>query len=369
MGAIRKVSKNKNIKISIGSNIISGPWGGGNQFVISLVHYLRSKGWKVISNLNDKDIDIILLTEPRITSESGKYNQLQISKYIVMKPDTIVIHRINECDERKKTKHLNKYLMRANKVADYTVFISNFLKNLFIEKKFFHGLNCTVIKNGADNKIFNAINKEKWNGESPVKIVTHHWGYNYLKGFDIYKKIDSLESINGKRIEFSYIGRLPSDNYFNNCKIIPPLSGKELAEELRDNHIYITGSINEPAGMHHIEGAMCGLPLLYRNSGALPEYCNGFGVMFNDVEDFEEKLVKLIKNYLYYLKRLKKYPYNAELMCKQYEKLFLDLMKKKEELNIRKRSFIYLGIYIKEIVLHIKEYLSIKIQKILRHFG
>jgi len=369
MAAINKASKNKVIKISIGSNIINGPWGGGNQFVISLAHYLNSKGWKVVSNLNDRDIDIILLTEPRITSESGRYNQLQISKYIIMKPDTIVIHRINECDERKETKYLNKYLMRANKVADYTVFISNFLKNLFIEKKFFHGLNCTVIKNGADSRIFNAIEKEKWNGKSPVRIVTHHWGYNYLKGFDIYKKIDSLKSIKGKRIEFSYIGRLPSNNYFDNCKIIPPLSGKELTDELKKNHIYVTGSINEPAGMHHIEGAMCGLPLLYRNSGALPEYCNGFGVMFNGVEDFEEKLIEVINSYSRYLKRLKRYPYNAELMNEQYEKLFFKLIKTKGKMNHRKRRFVYLMIYIKEVILHVRDKVLVKIKRILRYFG
>ncbi len=38
-----------NSKISIGSNIIKGPWGGGNQFAISLSGYLRKKDWKVIS--------------------------------------------------------------------------------------------------------------------------------------------------------------------------------------------------------------------------------------------------------------------------------------------------------------------------------
>jgi len=31
--------------------------------------------------------------------------------------------------------------------------------------------------------------------------------------------------------------------------------------------------MNEPEEMRHIEGAMCGLPLLLRNSGALLKYC------------------------------------------------------------------------------------------------
>ena len=50
------------MKISIGSNIIEGPWGGGNQFALSLSRYLKGKGWEVITDLRDDDIDIILLT-------------------------------------------------------------------------------------------------------------------------------------------------------------------------------------------------------------------------------------------------------------------------------------------------------------------
>jgi hypothetical protein len=66
------------MKISIGSNIIKGPWGGGNRFAISLSAYLKNKGWDVTTDLSDPDIDIILMTEPRITSKTGAYNQRQI---------------------------------------------------------------------------------------------------------------------------------------------------------------------------------------------------------------------------------------------------------------------------------------------------
>ena len=53
---------------------------------------------------------------------------------------------------------------------------------------------------------------------------------------------------------------------FINTKVISPISGKKLAEELRSQDFYITGSINEPSGNHHIEAA-CGLPIMYINSG------------------------------------------------------------------------------------------------------
>ena len=44
-----------------------------------------------------------------------------------------VVHRINECDERKNTSGLNEYYLKANNVADYTVFVSEWIQNLYID--------------------------------------------------------------------------------------------------------------------------------------------------------------------------------------------------------------------------------------------
>ena len=352
------------MKISIGTNIVKGSWGGGNQFALNLTKFLKKRGWEVTYDLKEKDIDIILMTEPRRTSESGKYNQLQISKYIFQKPNTIVVHRINECDERKQTKNINKYLMRANKVADFTVFISNFLRNLFINKNFFKGGNSFYIRNGADKNVFNKKNKKKWNEKTSIRIVTHHWSSNYYKGFDIYKKLDGIKILNKRKIEFSYIGRISNNIQFKNTKIIPPLQSTKLAEKLKSNHIYITASINEPAGMHHIEGAMCGLPILFRNSGALPEYCSSFGVMFNGLNDFKEKLAEIIREYEFFYNKLSKYPYDSELMCKKYEELFIKLLKTRKELNLFYRRIKYFKIFLKEIFFLILEILLLKIKKL-----
>lgn len=354
------------MKISIGSNIIRGPWGGGNRFAISLSEYLKNKGWDVSAGLSDDDIDIILMTEPRITSKTGAYNQRQISKYLIKKPDTIVVHRINECDERKGTKGVNKYLMRANRVADFTIFISDFLKDLFIKSGFFRSKDFAAVRNGADADLFNREGREKWDRNSPLKIVTHHWGYSRNKGFDIYEKLSRIGLIGNLKIEFSYIGKIPDDVKLGGIKMIPPLSGKELADELKSNHIYVTGSINEPAGMHHIEGAMCGLPLLYRNSGALPEYCEGFGVMFEGTGDFEDKLKEMIEKYDYYYDRLTKYPYNSDLMCMKYERTFVNLLQKKAELNKAKRCLKYMVLFMEESFLQISVTLMIKLKKLIK---
>ena len=109
----------------------------------------------------------------------------------------------------------------------------------------------------------------------------------------------------GKEDDFTYIGNESNEYILTNTNLIKPLSGNDLANEIKNHHIYVTGSILI-SGNHHIEAAQCGLPILYRDSGGIPEYCDGFGVSFND--NFIEKLQEIIDDYSKYKNRIKKYP-------------------------------------------------------------
>ena len=276
-----------NLKISINVQNKEGPWGGGNLFITNLKNYLESKGNKVIFDLFDGDIDIILIIDPRMLSESVIYSIKDIQFYKrSINSECKVIHRINECDERKGTSGINKYYIEANKIADYTVFVSEWLKNTFI-KSGFSSKNNEVIMSGSDSEIFNDDGRLFWDGTEPLKIVTHHWGNDLNKGFDIYQYLD--ENIQKKfknKIEFTYIGNTNNNIEFKSTNVIQPKSGIELANLIKKNHIYLTASINEPSGNHHIEGAQCGLPIIYRESGGIPEFAHGFGVGFQGIEDF-----------------------------------------------------------------------------------
>ena len=284
------------MKVSIGSKIVTGPWGGGNLFAINLSNYLIAHGHSVIYDLTDPDIDLILLTDPRSRSESSStFNHEDIKQYKkYINPNVAVVQRINECDERKNTKNINEFYMNASMVSDHVVFVSTWLRDIYLnigmspEKS-------SVILAGANSNIFNPIGYEPYNNHSKIKLVTHHWSSHNNKGFDVYKLIDELISRDywSERIEFTYIGNFPSELNFKNTKIIEPLAGIELANEIKQNHIYVTASINEPSGNHHIEAAQCGLPILYKESGGIPEYCENFGVSFSD--DFEKKLIEVIK--------------------------------------------------------------------------
>jgi len=326
------------MKVSIGTNIKEGPWGGGNLFAINLRNYLKKHGHDVVSNLYDDDIDIILITEPRKTSESSAFTHIDVKRYLkFVNFKTVVVHRFNECDERKNTNFVNNYLIEANKIADQSVFVSAWLKKLFVEQGL-NSKNNLVIYGGANSDIFNRKGLANWTEGEKLKLVTHHWGANWNKGFEVYKYIDDLLDDDHwkQKISFTYIGNIPKNFTFKNSNLVKPLSGSELANKLKENNFYITGSINEPSGNHHIEAAQCGLPILYLNSGGTPEYCNGFGIEFN-LNNIEEKIKYIFENYGNFHEKIKRYPHNSEKMSKEYLDLFEKLIEDKEEIILKRK--------------------------------
>jgi hypothetical protein len=311
------------LKISMNVEYKNGPWGGGNLFIANLKDFLVSKGHEVIFDLFDSDIDIILIIDPRMLSESVVYSVKDIKFYVKnVNKNCKVIHRINECDERKNTNGINEYYINANKVADFTVFVSQWLKDIFIQSGFSQDFS-SVIMSGANKKVFNNKDRLIWTKSEPLKIVTHHWGNNFNKGFDIYSFLDrSIHERYKDEIIFTYIGNLNENLKFKSTRVLEPTYGKNLASLIKDNHIYLTASINEPSGNHHIEGAQCGLPILYRDSGGVPEFAKGYGVEFQGIEDFFKSLERLKNNYLELFRRVEDYPFNSEKMCKDYLDLF-----------------------------------------------
>lgn len=337
--------------VSIGSPIISGPYGGGNLFVKNLSNYLIKEGHQVVYDLNQKDIDIILLTNPLLFSEVSAYNHNDIEYYLkFINKNALVLHRVNECDERKNSNNVNKQIIEANQVADYTIYVSAWIQNLYKSK----GLSTTkskVILSGSDENIF-FINEDKFKLKSKkLKLVTHHWSNNWNKGFDIYKKIDQMLELNkwNSKFSFTYIGNLPKNFKFTNVHHELPKSDSELGKILRSFDGYITASINEPSGNHHIEAAQSGLPILYINSGGIPEYCEGYGLAFTE-NDFEEKLTEFIDQFYKLQKKMVDYPLNASISNKQYLMLFEELIYNRKKLldsRAKKSKFKIIIVYIK----------------------
>ena len=97
------------------------------------------------------------MTESRNHLRISTFDHVDILKYLSKKKDTVVVHGINECDERKGARGINKFLMRANLCTEYTVFIGTWLADLYA-KKGFSRKNYAVILNGTNSQIF----QQKW---------------------------------------------------------------------------------------------------------------------------------------------------------------------------------------------------------------
>ena len=66
------------------------------------------------------------------------------------------------------------------------------------------------------------------------------------------------------------------------------------------------------------------VPILFKNSGGIPEYCDGFGVGID--KRFEEALDEIINNFKTYKSNLINYPFNSENMSKEILSLMNQLL-------------------------------------------
>jgi len=308
------------MKIAINTKPVAGPWGGGNRFVLAIEAAARARGHRVTYDLSP-DVDLALMIDPRTRNPQLTFTPGRLLEHKRVHPNTVVVHRVNECDERKGTRTINWRLRLANHVADHTVFIASWLKELSVWRR---DTPFSIILNGADEEIFRRGSARTWNGQEPLRLATHHWGGHAKKGWDVYRRIDELlETPRWRdRLSVTYIGNVPSGVDVRHVRIVPPLDGGALAAALADNHVYITASVNEPAGMHHVEGAMIGLPLLYRRSGALPEYCGDYGEAFDGADDVEPALERMAARYQDWKTAVRSYPNTAKRMSTAYLDLF-----------------------------------------------
>ena len=326
------------MKLAIGFRTTTGPWGGGNRFVKSLTESMTSAGHTVHDTLDDPDLDLILLMDPRWWHPNVTFTTGGVLRYLMTRsPRAVVVHRINECDERKNGQGMNRKLRMTNYCADHTVFVGSWLRDLDLWDRR-DGASSSVITNGADSRIFHAEGHQPWSGTGPLKLVTHHWGNHWMKGFDVYTRLDEMLVMPAwqGRVEFTYIGNLPAGFRFKHARHVAPLDGQQLADDLRRHYGYITASINEPGGNHQNEGALCGLPLLYRRSGCLPEYCDGYGIGF-DANEFETALAHYITVYSNLVPGMADYPHVALRTMQAYHKLFEQLLSRRQQIAQARR--------------------------------
>jgi len=268
------------------------PWGGASPFVWQLEAIMKRRRWRVQYSLSPTP-DVVFVIDPRMDHPKKKFGLEELRLFRKGHPSVPILHRINECDQRKGTNDIDELLRQTSDLADHTVFIAEWLRDYFAAKWFDLTRPHSCIYNGADPSIYHPYGASVPKSGDKLKIVTHHWSDNALKGFDIYEKLDHL--IADRKLpgfELRVIGRWPKSIRWRSAELIGPLTGKPLARKLRECHIYLTASRWEPCGMHHVEGAQCGLPLVYHeDGGGIVEAGLKYGIGYRD--DPSEALVEM----------------------------------------------------------------------------
>lgn len=270
------------VNVFVNRRPVSGPWGGGNNFITALFDLGRDYGLNVTSDPGDK-FDAILMIDPRY-DEIG-ISIKEIADFKLRNPKCPVFYRVNECDARKGTNEIDDLIVRMSPIVDEYIFVSNWLRDYFVARG--------LISNRS-SVLYNGVNKEHFYPDSThitskkLRIVTHHWSNNVLKGFDIYERLDQI--LNDQDIEFTYVGR--DRGTFKNTIVIPPTAGKELGDAIRNHDVYLSASRFDPGPNHIIEAVASGLPILtHKDGGGAVEFAG----KCETYSSFDE-LISLIQN-------------------------------------------------------------------------
>ena len=267
---------------------VFGPWGGGAKFINSAYKFFPELGHEVIraDDVKSKVDSMLMIGMDQDCAGISVERAIMYKEVMRLHRNVKIILRVNENDARKGTTGVDKALVAVSKYVDGTVFVSRWLQEYFEEK----GWSCPnniIIKNGVDSSTFSPKQKKN-NGK--INIVSHHWSDNQMKGFDIYEKLDEwLATPEGSKFTFTYIGR--HRNTFKNTKIVNPLIGTELGDELGSYDVYLSASRFDPGPNHILESLACGLPtLVHVDGGGCVEFA-GEDAVFNDWDELRKRLV------------------------------------------------------------------------------
>ncbi len=302
----------------------ASPWGGGNQWVRQMVRHLSERGYAVTFDLKGA-VHAIILVDPRV-GDLVEFGAEEIQAYKVQRPNVMCLHRVNECDARKGTVFMDELLAQANKVADFSVFVSRWLLEYHAARWFDRARPHGVIPNGADPATFHPVGADVFTPGSVFRLVTHHWSDNWMKGFAVYQEVDAL--IAGGQLpgtELWVIGRWPREIRWRAAKTRGPLPPADLGTVLRQCHAYLTASRWDPGPMHPTEGAQCGLPLIYHeDGGGIVELGRRWGVGFRD--DVRGAIVEARERYAGLRANLLHDSPSGDLMCVEYGRVLQRLL-------------------------------------------
>jgi glycosyltransferase involved in cell wall biosynthesis len=257
------------------------PYGGGNQFLIALVHELQSRSLRVESNRLSAGTQACLYN-------SFNFDFARLRRFA--RPGVRMVHRVDgpvgvyrgfDDGTDVRIADINREL------ADATILQSRYSLDKHRELGF-ELRDPAVIPNAADPAIFHPPEARDPLAGRPLRLIATSWSDNLRKGADALEWLDRNPS---RDFEVTFAGNTQAR--FENIRVVAPLPSQALADLLRGHDVFLAASREDPCSNALIEALSCGLPAAYRRSGGHPELVGEAGIGFDEPEELPGVLSRL----------------------------------------------------------------------------
>lgn len=296
------------MNICILFDMIESPTGGGNQFLKALRGQLVRMGHSVTTRPT-AETQVVLLNGFNFASgrrlrvsqvaqirQRGRMSlpgRLLPLRYYEALPrrGPVLVHRVDGVPKlvRGHRTGADDVQPAVNRLADFTIFQSEFCRSSFIEHGGPSPERSHIINNGVDPYIF-FPRKHPMRVDGDLRLVAASWSPNPRKGFST---LAALSAVRGIHIVFA--GNWCPDVDPENVELAGQLGSDALAQLMRTSHALVHAAWNEPCSNTIVEALACGLPVIYRDSGGNAELVRSCGTRLTD--DLEETVVSLTDKY------------------------------------------------------------------------
>jgi glycosyltransferase involved in cell wall biosynthesis len=258
------------------------PWGGMYSFLANFRTYLKQMGVSVTNDIEDI-YDVLF-----VNSFVVPYALVRRAKKRLQR--LRVVQRVDgSARDYGGTDGADACQARVNTLADLTIFQSQYGKKAITEKFKIISMEGPVIYNPVDIQSF-CPDGERIELPGRIKVCHVTFSTNPLKGaasvYDVARR--------NPDIDFILIGRYEEPPQLANLHLLGVLDRQTLPKALRSCDLFLTFSENESCPNVVLESLATGLPVLYKNSGGVPEIVGSCGSSV-EVTNFREQLDELLK--------------------------------------------------------------------------
>jgi glycosyltransferase involved in cell wall biosynthesis len=260
------------------------PYGGSNQFLTALRSELRGRGLHVSDGAVGRKTRACLLHSYLVDAQDIR-SRLHEGLRIVHRVDgPIALYRGGDDGSDRKIVEIN------HEFAHATIFQSRWS----LEAHRAQGIDLrdpVVIPNAVDPAVFFPAPSAPLGDR--VRLIATSWSDNPNKGGETLQWL--ARTLDPDRYELTFVGRTQVD--LAPARVVPPLDSQGVAALLREHHVYLAPSLNDPCSNALIEALACGLPVLHARSGGHPELVGAGGLGYDDREEIPGLLGRLVAEY------------------------------------------------------------------------